>query len=89
MLSVTAALTNGPAIAISALWRFGDKNLKVNWHCLAPYVSRDHALVPMPHLQDKYLKDVLMGRSFCALAISEPGAGSDVAGQREGLYYGC
>jgi hypothetical protein len=26
---VNAALTNGPAIAISALWRFGDKNLKV------------------------------------------------------------
>ena len=39
---------------------------------------------PPPHAadvsQDKYLKDVLMGRSFCALAISEPGAGSDVAG---------
>ncbi len=32
MLSVNAALTNGPAIAISALWRFGDKNLKVKWH---------------------------------------------------------
>ena len=27
--AVNAALTNGPAIAISALWRFGDKHLKV------------------------------------------------------------
>jgi hypothetical protein len=36
--------------------------------------------------QDKYLKDVLMGRSFCALAISEPAAGSDVAGQSQFIF---
>ncbi len=33
---VTAALTNGPAIAISALWRFGDACLKVQFNSSAP-----------------------------------------------------
>ena len=55
--SAVAALSNGPAISISAVWRFGS-----------------------PEQKRKYLPDVLMGRKFCALAISEPNAGSDVAG---------
>ena len=55
--SAVAALSNGPAIAISAVWRFGS-----------------------PEQKRKWLPDILMGRKFCALAISEPNAGSDVAG---------
>lgn len=50
------ALSNGPAIAISALYRFGSEEQKRKW-----------------------IPDILMGRKFCALAVSEPGAGSDVA----------
>eukprot|EP00931_Biecheleriopsis_adriatica_P067488 TRINITY_DN41622_c0_g1_i1.p1 TRINITY_DN41622_c0_g1~~TRINITY_DN41622_c0_g1_i1.p1 ORF type:complete len:545 (-),score=98.88 TRINITY_DN41622_c0_g1_i1:102-1640(-) len=55
--AVLAALTNGPAIALTCVMKFGT-------------------------LQQKQLvaKDVLMGRAFIALAMSEPNAGSDVAG---------
>jgi alkylation response protein AidB-like acyl-CoA dehydrogenase len=53
--SVIAALTNGPAIALSAIVRFGSEEQ-----------------------QRKTVPDVLLGRKFIALAISEPGAGSDV-----------
>ena len=55
--AVVAALSNGPAIAISALYRFGSEEQKRKW-----------------------IPDILMGRKFCALAVSEPGGGSDVAG---------
>ena len=34
------------------------------------------------HLQDKVVKDCLQGRKFICLAITEPYAGSDVAGLR-------
>lgn len=55
--SVIAALTNGPAIALSAILSFGPEEMKQR---VAP--------------------DVLLGRKFIALAVSEPNAGSDVAG---------
>lgn len=51
------ALTNGPAIAMSAVNSFGTAEQK-----------------------RKYIPDAVMGRKFCALAISEAQAGSDVAG---------
>eukprot|EP01094_Clydonella_sp_ATCC50884_P000037 TRINITY_DN1002_c0_g1_i1.p1 TRINITY_DN1002_c0_g1~~TRINITY_DN1002_c0_g1_i1.p1 ORF type:complete len:549 (-),score=204.74 TRINITY_DN1002_c0_g1_i1:152-1762(-) len=54
---VIAALTNGPAIGLSAIFRFGSDELK-----------------------RRIMPDVLAGRKFIALAISEPNAGSDVAG---------
>jgi hypothetical protein len=41
--AVNAALTNGPAIAISALWRFGDKHLKV--HCAPVHVPVHDAVL--------------------------------------------
>jgi alkylation response protein AidB-like acyl-CoA dehydrogenase len=34
------------------------------------------------HLQDKVVKDCLQGKKFICLAITEPYAGSDVAGLR-------
>jgi alkylation response protein AidB-like acyl-CoA dehydrogenase/predicted heme/steroid binding protein len=52
-----AALTNGPAIAVSAIMRFGSAAMKQR---VAP--------------------EVFSGRQYIALAISEPNAGSDVAG---------
>ena len=52
-----AAITNGPAIALSAVLRFGTDEQK-----------------------NRVCNDVLMGRKYIALAISEPNAGSDVAG---------
>jgi alkylation response protein AidB-like acyl-CoA dehydrogenase len=66
---VIAALTNGPAIGLPAVMRFGSEELKQR---VAP--------------------DVFMGRKMIALAISEPQAGSDVAGlqttaTRDGDYY--
>eukprot|EP00854_Cymbomonas_tetramitiformis_P029285 gene29285-36449_t len=44
------------------------------------------------YLQDKVLPDVISGKKFCCLAISEPTAGSDVANirctaKREGDFY--
>eukprot|EP01098_Paradermamoeba_levis_P013409 TRINITY_DN6101_c0_g1_i4.p1 TRINITY_DN6101_c0_g1~~TRINITY_DN6101_c0_g1_i4.p1 ORF type:complete len:321 (+),score=72.66 TRINITY_DN6101_c0_g1_i4:67-1029(+) len=54
---VIAALTNGPAIALSVVLRFGSEEMK-------------RRVVP----------GVLLGQKFIALAISEPQAGSDVAG---------
>ena len=55
--AVVAALTNGCAIALPAVMRFGSEEMRRR---VAP--------------------DVLMGRELIALAISEPNAGSDVAG---------
>eukprot|EP01104_Vermistella_antarctica_P002493 TRINITY_DN12731_c0_g1_i1.p1 TRINITY_DN12731_c0_g1~~TRINITY_DN12731_c0_g1_i1.p1 ORF type:complete len:523 (-),score=99.77 TRINITY_DN12731_c0_g1_i1:19-1587(-) len=52
-----AALTNGPAIGLTAICRFGSEEMK-----------------------NRVMPDVLMGRKFIALAVSEPNAGSDVAG---------
>lgn len=54
---VIAAITNGPAIALSAILAYGTEEQRRR---IAP--------------------EVLMGRKFIALAISEPNAGSDVAG---------
>jgi len=54
--SVIAALTNGPAIGLPVILRFGSDEMK-----------------------QRVVPDVLLGRKFIALAISEPGAGSDVA----------
>ncbi|KAK3246552.1 hypothetical protein CYMTET_43917 [Cymbomonas tetramitiformis] len=55
------------------------------------------AIPPIMHhgskyLKDKVLRDVIIGKKFCALAISEPTAGSDVANiqcsaKREGDFY--
>jgi len=66
---VIAALTNGPAIALSAILRFGTEEMR-----------------------QKVAPDVIMGRKFIALAVSEPQAGSDVAGmvttaRKEGDFY--
>lgn len=55
--SVMAALTNGPAIALTCVMKFGS--------------SQQRELIA---------RDVLMGRAYIALAMSEPNAGSDVAG---------
>ncbi|GBG16081.1 Acyl-CoA dehydrogenase apdG, partial [Hondaea fermentalgiana] len=54
--SVLAAITNGPAIALSAIMAYGTEEQR---QMVAP--------------------DVLMGRKFIALGMSEPNAGSDVA----------
>lgn len=53
---VMAAITNGPAIALSAIMAYGTEEQR---RTCAP--------------------DVLMGRKFIALGMSEPNAGSDVA----------
>jgi alkylation response protein AidB-like acyl-CoA dehydrogenase len=54
---IVAGLTNGPAIALSAIMSFGTEVQK-----------------------QIYVADVLLGKKCMALAISEPNAGSDVAG---------
>jgi alkylation response protein AidB-like acyl-CoA dehydrogenase len=53
---VNAALTNGPAIGMSAIMRFGSEEMK-----------------------RRVSPEVFLGEKHIALAISEPGAGSDVA----------
>jgi alkylation response protein AidB-like acyl-CoA dehydrogenase/predicted heme/steroid binding protein len=65
-----AAITNGPAIALSAILKFGSREQK-----------------------EKYVPEVILGKKMIALAISEPYAGSDVAGltclahkQQDGSY---
>lgn len=55
--SAFAALTNGPAIALSAIMAYGT-----------------------PEQKNRYAPEVYAGRKMIALAISEPNAGSDVAG---------
>lgn len=67
--SVIAALTNGPAIGLPVILRFGSEEMKKR---VAP--------------------DVLLGKKYISLAISEPNAGSDVAGmitnaREEGDYF--
>jgi len=52
-----AALTNGPSIALTVVYKFGSEEMK-------------RRIVP----------EVLLGQKMIALAISEPQAGSDVAG---------
>jgi len=64
-----ASLTNGPAIGLPVILRFGSDELK-------------NRIVP----------DVLLGRKIISLAISEPQAGSDVAGmvttaERKGDFF--
>jgi len=64
-----AAITNGPAIGLPVILRFGSEELKRR---VAP--------------------DVLAGRKLIGLAISEPQAGSDVAGmvtsaRKDGSHY--
>jgi alkylation response protein AidB-like acyl-CoA dehydrogenase len=66
---VIAGITNGPAIALTVMLRFGSEEMK-----------------------RKVVPDVLLGRKFIGLAVSEPQAGSDVAGltataTREGDVY--
>jgi hypothetical protein len=48
--------------------------------------------VGSPYLKEKICRDVITGKKIMALAVTEPGAGSDVAGlrcsaRREGDYY--